>query len=278
MKKFWIADSGSTKTDWQLCENGEAILGISTPGINPVYQNEAEIAKIATLLQSSIAECTDAPLYFYGAGVINAEKADALRQVLSNLFKGVIEIDTDMVGAARALCGNKPGIACILGTGSNSCFYNGRAIERNVSPLGFILGDEGSGAVIGKLFIADLLKNQLPDKLKSDFLGRYRLTSSDIINRVYREPLPNRFLATFAPYIVSVMGQYSEVELLVKNTIEAFFTRNVMQYDYKSHPVHFTGSVAYNTKHLLHETARKYGIRMGEVIASPIDGLIRYHS
>ena len=278
MSKFWIADSGSTKTDWQLCENGEAILGINTPGINPVYQDETEIAKIAAPLQPSLAGCADAPLYFYGAGVINAEKADALRRVLSDFFKGVIEIETDMTGTARALCGNNPGIACILGTGSNSCFYNGSAIERNVSPLGFILGDEGSGAVIGKLFIADLLKNQLPDKLKADFLGRYRLTPSDIINRVYREPLPNRFLAAFAPYIVSVMGQYSEVELLVKATVEAFFTRNVMQYDYKNHPVHFTGSVAYNIKPLLYEVAKKYGLRIGEVVASPIEGLIRYHS
>jgi len=278
MKKFWIADSGSTKTDWRLCENGKAVLEISTPGINPVYQDEAGIAKIAALLQPNLTGRAGAPLYFYGAGVINTEKADALRRVLSNLFKGIIEIDTDMVGAARALCGNKPGIACILGTGSNSCFYNGRAIERNVPPLGFILGDEGSGAVIGKLFIADLLKDRLPDELKTDFLDRYQLTPSDIINRVYREPLPNRFLAAFAPYIVSVMEQYGEVELLVKNSVEAFFTRNVMQYNYKNHPVYFTGSVAYNIKNLLHETAKKYNIQIGEIIASPTNGLICYHS
>ena len=278
MSKLWIADSGSTKTDWCLYENGKIVLRAVTSGINPVYQTGEEINRlIKDELQSLLAPQASAPLYFYGAGVINREKAEMLQTVFGGFFTGNIEVYSDMIGAARSLCQHSPGIACILGTGSNSCFYNGNEIVNNVSPLGFILGDEGSGAVIGKLFIADLLKNQLPEKLKSDFIEAHQLTVSDIIDRVYRKPFPNRFLASFVPYIIDTMPRYGEIELLVRKSVELFFTRNVMQYDYKNYPVHFTGSVAFRLNPMLRQVAQEYGIQIGEITASPIEGLGGYH-
>ena len=181
-----------------------------------------------------------------------------------------------MLAAARSVCGHEAGIACILGTGSNSCFYNGKEIEANVSPLGFILGDEGSGAVLGKLFIGDLLKNQLPAGLKEKFLERYQLTPADIIDRVYRKPFPNRFLATLSPFI-SEHITIPEVRQLVKQSFKAFLVRNVMQYDYQHYAVGFNGSVAWYYRDILEEALSETGLKMGIIIKAPMEGLLKYH-
>ncbi|KAA6340594.1 hypothetical protein EZS27_011565, partial [termite gut metagenome] len=187
-----IADSGSTKTDWGVVEHGQLIRLIQTKGMNPYFQSEEEIGDeiTGTLLPQLETNPFDA-VYFYGAGC-TAEKTPVVNKIISERIKvtNTIEVCTDMLAAARALCGRKAGITCILGTGSNSCYYDGKEIINNVSPLGYILGDEGSGAVLGKQLLGDILKNQLTAELKEKFLIQYKLTSGEIIERVYRQPFP----------------------------------------------------------------------------------------
>ena len=190
--------------------------------------------------------------------------------------KNGIEVNTDMLAVARGLCGHKPGIACIMGTGSNSCFYDGEKIASNVSPLGFILGDEGSGAVLGKLLVGDMLKNQMTPELKEKFLNKTGLTPPEIIDRVYRQPFPNRFLASLSPFLAENIQEPS-VHALVLGSFKAFFQRNVMQYDYKNHPVHFIGSVAYHYQDILHEAARELEIQITTIVKSPMQGLMTFH-
>lgn len=183
----------------------------------------------------------------------------------------------DLLAAARSVCRRNAGIACIIGTGSNSCFYDGTEIISNVSPLGFILGDEGSGAVLGKLLVGDVLKNQLPVALREEFMQHYNLTTAEIIDRVYRKPFPNRFLAGFSPFLAKHI-QLPQVRSIVEGSFRGFFKRNVMQYDYQSHPVHLVGSVAFYYQDILKEIAAEYGVRLGTIVREPMDGLISYHS
>lgn len=274
-----IADSGSTKTDWCMAEKGVAIKRIPTKGMNPFFQSEDEMVEEMkhSLLPELDGKRPEA-VYFYGAGCA-FDKVEIVRRAIScvlSLDMAAIEVNSDMLAAARSVCGHEAGIACILGTGSNSCFYNGKEIEANVSPLGFILGDEGSGAVLGKLFIGDLLKNQLPAGLKEKFLGRYQLTPADIIDRVYRKPFPNRYLATLSPFI-SEHITIPEVRQLVKQSFKAFLVRNVLQYDYQHYAVGFNGSVAWYYRDILEEALSETGLKMGIIIKAPMEGLLKYH-
>lgn len=273
-----IADSGSTKTDWCMVENGETILRFKTKGINPFFQTEGEIQKeIETGLLPGLNGIQPAAIYFYGAGCAFPEKNEMIRWAINRYLPASVEVGSDLLAAARALCGNRPGIACILGTGSNSCQYDGKEIVKSISPLGFILGDEGSGAVLGKLLIGDVLKDQLPAALKEQFLAEYALTPALIMDRVYRQPFPNRFLAGFSPFISAHLDEPAIWELATRSFM-AFFTRNVMQYDYLELPVHFVGSVAWHYQIMLKDIAFNLGIRPGTIIQSPMDGLIAYHS
>lgn len=273
-----IADSGSTKTDWCMVENGETILRFKTKGINPFFQTEGEIQKeIETGLLPGLNGIQPAAIYFYGAGCAFPEKNEMIRRAINRYLPASVEVGSDLLAAARALCGNRPGIACILGTGSNSCQYDGKEIVKSISPLGFILGDEGSGAVLGKLLIGDVLKDQLPAALKEQFLAEYALTPALIMDRVYRQPFPNRFLAGFSPFISAHLDEPAIWELATRSFM-AFFTRNVMQYDYLELPVHFVGSVAWHYQIMLKDIAFNLGIRPGTIIQSPMDGLIAYHS
>lgn len=275
-----IADSGSTKTDWCLVEHGELLQQIFTKGTNPFFQTEEEISnEIATALLPQLKTDALEAVYFYGAGCAFPDKIETVRRaILRHLkVKGEVEVSTDMLAAARGLCGHKPGIACIMGTGSNSCYYDGEKIVKNVSPLGFILGDEGSGACLGKLMVGDLLKNQMTPELKEKFLSQFNLTPADIIDRVYRKPFPNRFLASLSPFLAQNIEEPC-VRNLVLNSFKSFLKRNVMQYDYKGTPVHFIGSVAYYYKEVLTQAAYETGISLGTILKSPMEGLIAYHS
>ncbi|MCF0255166.1 MULTISPECIES: BadF/BadG/BcrA/BcrD ATPase family protein [Bacteroides] len=276
-----IADSGSTKTDWCVVENGELLQQIFTKGTNPFFQSEEEISnEIATTLLPRLKSDEPDAVYFYGAGCGFPDKIATMRRAIAQHLKvkGEIEVNTDMLAAARGLCGHTPGIACIMGTGSNSCYYNGQDIVANVSPLGFILGDEGSGACLGKLLVGDLLKNQMTPGLKEKFLKQFDLTPADIIDRVYRQPFPNRFLASLSPFLAQNMDEPC-VHNLVLNSFKAFLKRNVMQYDgYQHEKVHFIGSVAFHYKEVLIKAAYETGIQVGNIIKSPMEGLIKYHS
>lgn len=274
-----IADSGSTKTDWCLVEHGEVLQQIFTKGTNPFFQSEEEISNeiAANLLPQLKTAETDA-VYFYGAGCAFPDKIETVRRaILRHLqVKGEVEVSTDMLAAARGLCGHRAGIACIMGTGSNSCYYDGEKIVQNVSPLGFILGDEGSGACLGKLLVGDILKNQMTPELKEKFLSQFNLTAADIIDRVYRKPFPNRFLASLSPFLAQNLNEPC-IHSLVLNSFKSFLKRNVMQYDYQNHEVHFIGSVAYYYKDVLAQATDEMGIRLGTILKSPMEGLIAYH-
>lgn len=275
-----IADSGSTKVDWSVVENGKLVKQAKTKGINPFFQSEEEISnEIETTLILQLDTQDFDAVYFYGAGC-TFDKVEVVRRAIQKNIKvkNEIEVSTDMLAAARGLCGYVPGIACIMGTGSNSCSYDGKQIVENVSPLGFILGDEGSGAVLGKLLVSDLLKNQLTPGLKEKFLSKYELTVGDIIDRVYRKPFPNRFLSTFSPFVAENLIDPS-IRNLVMNSFKSFLKRNVMQYnDWDKLPIHFVGSVAFNYQDVLQEAVNSMGMKVGKIIQSPMEGLIKYHS
>ena len=273
-----IADSGSTKTDWCVSEQGEQLQRITTQGINPFFQSEGAIEEeIHSSLLPELQTHTFDAIYFYGAGCL-PEKIPMMQSALSKHLKAqTIEVNSDMLAAAHGLSGRNPGIVCILGTGSNSCYYDGKKIVSNVSPLGFILGDEGSGAVLGKLLVGDLLKNQLPAGLKEKFLEEFNLTPGMIIERVYRQPFPNRFLASLSPFLLRNIEEPA-IQLLALNSFRSFLTRNVMQYDYKRYPVYFIGSIAYHYREILEEAILEAGMQLGGIMQQPMEGLVKYHS
>ena len=275
-----IADSGSTKVDWSVVDNGKVVKRAFTKGINPFFQSEEEISnEIETTLILQLDTQDFDAVYFYGAGC-TFDKVEIVKRAIQKNIKVIkeVEVSTDMLAAARGLCGYSSGIACIMGTGSNSCYYDGKNIVDNVSPLGFILGDEGSGAVLGKLFVSDLLKNQLTPGLKEKFLEQFNLTTGDIIDRVYRKPFPNRFLATFSPFISEHLDDPG-VRMLVMNSFKSFLKRNVMQYkNYDRLPIHFVGSVAFHFQEILKEAVEVMNMKPGKIIQSPMEGLIKYHS
>ena len=276
-----IADSGSTKTDWCVVEKGELVQQIFTKGTNPFFQSEEEISnEIATALLPELKTNEFEAVYFYGAGCGFPDKIAVVHRALTKHLNvaGDVEVATDMLAAARGLCGREAGIACIMGTGSNSCYYDGESIVANVSPLGFILGDEGSGACLGKLMVGDLLKNQMTPELKEKFLAQFNLTPADIIDRVYRKPFPNRFLASLSPFLAQNISEPC-VHDLVLNSFKAFFKRNIMQYEnYQNLKVNLIGSVAYYYEEVLAEAAEAMGIQLGTIIQSPMEGLIKYHA
>jgi len=273
-----IADSGSTKTDWSIVEKGQFVKSVFSKGINPFFQSEQEIAE--ELSASLLPQLNGHPIQsviFYGAGCI-PEKQPVVKNAITRVLPtSEVEVNTDLLAAIHGVCGHEAGIVCILGTGSNSCFYDGKEIVSNVSPLGFILGDEGSGAVLGKLLVGDMLKNQLPPHLKDKFMKQFNLSMADIIDRVYRKPFPNRFLAGFSPFLAENIDE-PEIRAIVEGSFRAFFKRNVMQYDYQAYPVHLVGSVAYYYQDILKNIAAECGIQIGRIMRQPMEGLIIYHS
>ena len=273
-----IADSGSTKTNWCLVEQGQIVSEIITDGINPFYQTDMEIIALLDDQLIPKLENTDIDrIFFYGAGCSFPEKKILVSRGLVRFFgNSMIEIQSDLLGAARSLFQQEKGIACILGTGSNSCYYDGKDITQNVSPLGFILGDEGSGAVLGKLFLADCLKNQLPPELKKEFLSRYELTPEIILDAVYKKPFPNRFLAQFTHFLAEKIEEPS-VFNLVYDSFDAFLVRNVMQYPLEDMKVGCIGSVAYYFRDTLEIVASERRIEISDIIQNPMEGLVKFH-
>ena len=272
-----IADSGSTKVDWRAIKDDGSIVEISTEGINPVFITPEEIVKILSQKLLPVIGPGVKNVYFYGAGVVSPQ----LIAILSESFKKVFpESETfaasDVLAAARALCGHNPGIACIMGTGSNSCFYDGENIAKNVRAGGFILGDEASGGVLGKKLISDFIKGLLPAHIQAEFDKRYDLDYMKVVEKVYKQPMPSRFLASFAPFINEFIAD-PYMENLVNTSFDEFFKRNISQYDYKNHTVNFVGSIAFYFKDKLVAAAERNGMKVGRVLKTPIEGLVEYH-
>ncbi len=272
-----IADSGSTKTDWALVDQHHAIREIKTKGLNPFQVSADEIAAEirASLLPQLPATNIDS-VCFYGAGC-TTEKQPLMEQALRSALpiNGECTVASDMLGAAIAVCGYEPGIACILGTGSNSCAYDGQRIVKNVSPLGFILGDEGSGASMGKYLLGNILKRQWPANIIHRFEEKYGLTSADIIERVYRQQRPNTFLASFMPFIEENL-QEPVVYNFVMDNFRSFLQRNVKQYDgWNRLPIGFNGSIAQIYRKPLEEVMKEEGMHLGRIVKAPMEGLVQ---
>lgn len=240
-----IAESGSTRTEWALVEDNHLVQRVFTEGLNPFFQTRREISRSVRLgLPESFFKKKLDQVYYYGAGCSSYEKKNILGASLVAQFKTPIQVESDLLAAARGLFKCEAGIACILGTGSNSCFYDGKIIVKNVKAAGYILGDEGSGAVLGKLFLADLLKGLAPKELANEFHEKFRISVNDVMESVYNLPFPNRFLGTIAYFL----GDYMDNEYvynLLTNNLRSFFNLNVCQYDYINYPIRFVGSLAY---------------------------------
>ena len=274
-----IADSGSTKTEWCLLKNNKPTL-FTTQGMSPYFVNAEQVEQIMRtevfpfLKKNKIDE-----MHFYGTGCKNPANLKMFKKVFAKLFAdAVIEVDNDLSGAAKALCGHEKGIACILGTGSNSCYYNGKRIVKNSPGIGFILGDEGSGAYLGKKVVQHFLYNLFDDDLRARFDAKFLTTDSEILESVYKKPLPNRYLASFASFLAENRGHYM-IENIIEDGINDFFYTHIVTYRESSKlPVHFTGGIAYGFKDVVVQLCKNYDMRVGNILRSPMEGLIRYHT
>jgi N-acetylglucosamine kinase-like BadF-type ATPase len=273
-----IADCGSTKTDWVLFDNDNIVSHIKTQGLNPTIQSTDEI--LAVLNNEIVGKLdTEAPesIYFYGAGCAYDNANNRMQKALEAIFKTrKIQINSDLLAAARALCGHEEGIACILGTGSNSCLFDGEKIIDNTPSLGFILGDEGSGAHLGRELVSGCIKKQLPADIREKFFERYNLDTASILERVYQAPLPNRWLASFTPFLHE-NKKVAEIHALLKQCFTQFFQRNTMVYRRSWLPIHIIGGVGINFAQEIKETAESLGLSIGKIVESPLEGLIEFH-
>ena len=275
-----VADSGSTKTDWRIVASDGTEKRISTVGINPFHQRGDDIINI--LNNSDLPEFADqvTKVFFYGAGCNYDDKIKIVHDSIVKVFNNAyVEVYHDLIAAARALCGRSEGITCILGTGSNSCYYDGINVARNRPSLGYVLGDEGSGAFIGKKFIQDFLYGKIPESVHSKFVEEYPdLTIDKILDKVYSGYLPNRYLASFTQFIhKNISNPY--LHGLVYECFYAFLDNHVCKYEkYKELPSHFVGSISFYFQDILRKVARDTGVSIGKIIKSPIDGLTHYHT
>lgn len=281
-----IADSGSTKVHWCLMAANGHTAEFITDGINPLFQtSDAMRNSICNQLLPQMASMlwagTVSHVFFYGAGC-TPEKSPFVEKAIESVFKKAkVFVASDMLGATRGLLGHEKGVACILGTGSNSCLYDGEQIIKNVPSLGFILGDEGSAATLGKRLVSDLLKNQLGDDLKERFLSQYAINQADVIEHVYRQPFPNRWLANLARFCAENIND-PRIHDLVYDHFAQFVKRNISQYytseeQKQSMPVGFVGSIAFYYRPVLEQVMSDYGFRVGQILQDPIPGLVEYH-
>ena len=255
-----IAESSSTRTEWTLVDGDAIVEHAFTEGLNPFFQSRREISHSIRLeLPDSFFKKRWDHVYFYGAGCSNVEKKKVVEASLIAQFKTPVTVESDLLGAARGLLINETGLACILGTGSNSCLYDGNSIVQNVRSLGFILGDEGSGAVMGRHFISDCLKNLAPKDLCEEFYEKFRVTPDDIMDAVYTNAFPNRSLSTFSFFLSEHMDN-EYVYNLVYNEIKSFFTRNVSQYDYKNYQISFVGATAGDNSDVWQKLEKRFDI------------------
>lgn len=281
MKNKLLADAGSSKIEWLLLSpSGEVLDRVNSIGINALMADVGEItdlfAKIADRLRvdDNLEE-----IIYYGAGCATPEVCEKVKNALGSVWKAdSIQVATDLLGAARSLFGSSKGIACILGTGSNSCLYDGENIKENIPSLGYVLGDEGSGAALGKRLVADAFKGHLPRPIRDQFMKTFELSLADILEYTYKRPAANRFLASLVPFMKDhIWNPY--IYSLVLEEFTQFLRRNVAMYEgARSMPIAFTGSIAWNFSDILREAADRQGLKVDTITKSPMEGLIKFHS
>jgi len=273
-----IADSGSTKCAWKLVSGNGEMNDVITSGINPFFRTTESIYE--ELLKDLLPFTTQPveEIFFYGSGIVSEATGNIIRLALSRLYPlTAIHLYSDVLAASRAIFGTSKGIACILGTGSNACLYDGEQVIGGISPLGFILGDEGSGAVIGKKLIGDYFKEVMPLALRKKFEKKFRLTREEALQRVYKTERPNHFLASFTPFLSEVLAE-EYAHHLINTSLSEFFDRNVTRIpDYATYPIGFVGSVAWYFSDLVAEVCVKYNMKCISIRKEPMEGLVNYH-
>jgi len=273
-----IADGGSTKVDWRLV-SGSRVSSYQTQGINPYIISEEVIVDILSQADWKMERLQIDTVHFYGAGLANEKAKGIIQKSLSTVIgaQASIYVYDDLLGAARALFGNQPGIACILGTGSNSCFYNGKEVVEKVPALGYIIGDEGSGAYMGKQFVNALLKRDFTQDFTNHLLKNENLSQEQILEGVYKKPFPNRYLASFT-HLMNKYIDNPQIHTLVANSFESFLKKNVLKYQQLNHcSVGFVGSIATVFEEILIEVLTKHSIQCGKISKAPVDDLVKYH-
>jgi glucosamine kinase len=273
-----IADSGATKAEWILL-NGSTKKTFFTQGISPYFLSVDQIAELVQAeLADKLEETTVDQIFYYGTGCANPENAKNVKKAIHKVFgKAVVHVETDLMAAARAVCGREKGIACILGTGSNSCYYDGRTIVKNSPGLGYILGDEASGAYLGKKVVQYYLYNTFDEDLRALFDARFVTTTSEILDNVYKKPLANRYLASFALFLAENRGHYM-IENIIEDGLNDFFFQHLCKYaEVWKYPVSFVGSIAFGFSDVIKELCSSYEFDLGKVMKNPMEGLVNFH-
>jgi glucosamine kinase len=274
-----IADSGATKAEWCLVNNGKKKT-LFSQGISPYFLNTDQIAE---LIQDEVAKKLKniqiEEIDYYGTGCANPDNAKSVKKALKRVFPGArVQVYTDLMAAARAVCGREKGIACILGTGSNSCYYNGKTIVKNSPGLGYVLGDEGSGAYLGKRVIQYYLYDTFDEDLRSRFDARFVTNKVEILDNVYKKPLPNRYLASFTMFLAENRGHYM-IENIIEDGLNDFFFQHLGKYaEIWKHPLSFVGSVAHGFKDVIQDLCNSYEFQLGKILKNPMQGLVDYHN
>ena len=273
-----IADSGSSKTDWRVIDHQGEIQQFRTIGFNPFYQTADEMVKGMQTADLLLLKGKIDQVFFYGAGCTSEKNRATVVQTINSFYeKAVVTVDHDLMAAARATCGHEPGIACILGTGSNSGDYDGKNVVANRPSPGYLLGDEGGGSYIGKGFLQDFIYDDMPLNIRELVIGEFGLTDLIIQENVYQKPFPNRYMAGFCNFITRHKGD-PYCYLLYYNGFKDFFHRHVMRYeDYQTKPVSFVGSIAYHNSDILRKVAADLDIQVHIILETPIAGLTLYH-
>lgn len=273
-----IADSGATKAEWHLDINGEKKT-LFTQGISPYFLNTDQITDLLRKeLHIQINNTAIDHIYYYGTGCANPQNARSLKTALERVFPDAeLQVDTDLMAAARSTCLHEKGVACILGTGSNSCYFDGREITKNSPGIGYVLGDEGSGAYLGKKVLQYYLYNTFDEDLRARFDAAYVTTPVEVLDNVYKKPLPNRYLASFTMFLAENRGHYM-IENILEDGLNDFFFQHLCKYnEIWKYPVHFVGGVAYGFKDVLKELCSTYEFELGTILKNPMEGLTKYH-
>ena len=274
-----IADSGATKCEWCVLDNGKKAKTIITQGISPYFLTGPQITELLEKeLIPKLKKFQVKEVFFYGTGLANPKNVTIVKSVLKKLFPTAkTEVQNDLLAAARALCGKNKGVACILGTGANSCFYNGKKMVKNSPGLGYVLGDEGSGAYLDKKVIQHYLYNTYDEELRASFEKKFQVTTMEILENVYKKPLANRYLASFAIFLAENRGHYM-IENIIEDGLNDFFFTHLYKYrESWTHPIHFVGSIAFGFKDVLKDLCNMYELELGRVLKAPMQGLIEYH-
>lgn len=272
-----IADSGSTKCEWCLLFGGKKKI-FKTQGISPYFLNSKEIQQIIEIeLLPKLSQSLIDKVYYFGTGCAGPANKKIVRKAIGSVFSGAeIHVDHDLMGAARALCGEEKAVVAILGTGSNSGYFNGKRLVRNSPGLGYVLGDEGSGAYLGKKVLQHYLYGLFDEGLQAKFNAQYATTSLEILDQVYKKPFPNRYLASFTGFLADQRGHYM-IENIIEDGINDFFFIHLNRYDQiRKVPLHLVGGVAYGFRDVIKDLALRYGFEIGRILQKPMDGLILY--